>query len=253
MNPYVESLYAMSNRAMWDLDWRSWSSRRRLQEISGSHVGKKAVVLCNGPSLNRVDFDLLDGVFTFGLNKINLMFDRSDFRPSCVVSVNKLVIEQNKEFFSATDMPLFIDSAARNTIPYRNNVVFLHSTAQANKVAADCSMSIVQGYTVTAVALQLALHMGFGEVALVGCDHSFATKGPANKAVAGVGSDPNHFDERYFSNVTWQLPDLVGSEFYYSRLAQAFADRGRRIVNATEGGELELFERQPLNEFIGQK
>lgn len=250
MNPYIDSVYVMSDRLMWDLDWRSWSSRRRLHGFRGVHAGKKAVVLCNGPSLNDVDFNLLGGVFTFGLNKINLMFDRNDFRPSCIVSVNKLVIEQNRQFFSSTNIPLFIDSSARSAIPYRGNVVFLHSTPRTNRVATDCSISIVQGYTVTAVALQLALHMGFSEVALVGCDHSFATKGPANKAIAGGDTDPNHFDERYFSNVTWQLPDLVGSEFYYSRIAQAFADRGGRLVNATEGGKLELFERQSLKEFL---
>lgn len=38
-------------------------------------------------------FFLLDGVFTFDLNKINLLFDKYSFRTSSIVAVNLLVIE----------------------------------------------------------------------------------------------------------------------------------------------------------------
>ncbi|WP_277882134.1 hypothetical protein [Oculatella sp. FACHB-28] len=42
---------------------------------------------------------LLKGTYTFGLNKINLLFEYSEFRPSCIVSVNSFVVEQNAEFY----------------------------------------------------------------------------------------------------------------------------------------------------------
>jgi len=44
-------------------------------------------------------------------------------------------------------------------------------------------MSIRQGSTVTYVAMQLPIHMGLKEVALVGCDNFFVSKGPAYKTV----------------------------------------------------------------------
>jgi hypothetical protein len=41
--------------------------------------------------------------------------------------------------------------------------------------------------------------MGFTQVALVGFDHNFATKGPDHKLVSAADDDPNHFDFRYFA------------------------------------------------------
>ena len=249
--PYVDGLFVLGDRFLWDANPKSWASTRALARMRGRHAGEKAVVLCNGPSLNRVDFDLLKGVYTYGLNKINLMFDKTKFRPSCVVSVNKAVLKQNSEFYNRTNIPLFLDRAGAKWVRSRDNVVFMHSTIGGGRVASNCTASLVQGYTVTVVALQLALHMGFSEVALVGCDHNFSDKGRPNSTVRGGAVDENHFHPDYFANKEWQLPDLVGSEFYYSRVGLEFEKRGVRLVNATVGGKLELFERQSLAEFVG--
>lgn len=261
ISPYRHLLGAMvgawpdvKDRLRWDLNPLSRPSRRKLLAWKDRFgPAGKAVVLCNGPSLNRVDFAALaaSGVFTFGLNKINLLFARSDFRPSCIVAVNGHVLEQNAAFYDETPIPLFLDSAAHRLVRHRDNVHFLHSSHQA-KFARDCSLSVSQGATVTFVALQLAFHMGFRHVALVGCDHSFATKGPANATVTAGAVDHSHFDPNYFAGgVQWQLPDLLTSEVSYTMAEQTFRAHGGEVVNATDGGKLEVFRRQPLDEFLG--
>ena len=45
-----------------------------------------------------MNLDQLEGVFTIGLNKINLLFEYSKFRPSCIVAVNKFVIDRIEIF-----------------------------------------------------------------------------------------------------------------------------------------------------------
>lgn len=250
LNPYYYSGSMFLSRLAWDMNINAWRSRKILKDWKNRHEGEKAVILCNGPSLLKSDLSLLEGVFTFGLNKINLLFDKSDFRPSCIVSVNPYVIEQNKEFYNASNLPLFLDSVATAHVKHDSNVAFLHSTSMPN-FARDCSMSIYQGYTVTYVALQLAFHMGFKQVALIGADHSFSTKGPANKTVESGETDENHFDPNYFAGgVKWQLPDLVGSERSYLLARETYAAAGREIVNATEGGCLDVFTKKTLQEFI---
>jgi hypothetical protein len=252
VNPYLRALSLISHQLAWDLRPAAWSSRRRLKALRNTKTGK-AVILCNGPSLNKVDFDHLAGrAFTFGLNKINLLFDRTPFRPDAIVAVNELVLEQNSAFFEETDIPLFLDSAAclDGLVSPAPRRYFLRS-ADIPKFARDCSMAVHQGATVTYVALQLAFHMGFREVALVGADHSFAAKGPANKAVRAGATDVDHFDPDYFARgVQWQLPDLFESEVSYMRARNMYEAAGRRIVNCTEGGKLEIFERQPLAQFL---
>ena len=256
VNPYLSSGIVIFQRFLWDMKYQSWLSRARLKKIKNSQLNEKAVILCNGPSLLNVDFDLLiaSGVFTFGLNKIDLLFKKTEFRPSCIVAVNPHVIEQNKEFYNKTEIPLYLDSiGVKKQINFRNNVSYLHSTS-IPKFAKDCSFSVNQGHTVTAVALQLAFHMGFKQVALVGADHNFDTKGPANKLVVAGEKDENHFDPNYFSKgVKWELPDLFESEVWYGRANQMYNAHERKIYNATTGGLLEVFNRITLSSFLNDK
>lgn len=249
INPYRYAASLIAGQLKWDMTPFAWTSRRRLRSWHDRYFGQKAIVVCNGPSLNQTNLEPLKNVFTFGLNKINLLFERSAFRPSCIVSVNKLVIEQNQEFFNSTEIPLFIDSAGVRWVKSRKNVAFLKSGSEG--FARDCSMTLFQGYTVTYVAMQLAFHMGFREIGLIGCDHSFAVSGPANKTVVAGAADASHFDPNYFANgARWQLPDLIESERAYLLAKKIFGEFGGRIVNCTDGGRLELFPRMNLPDFI---
>ena len=180
-----------------------------------------------------------------------MLFDRSAFRPSCIVSVNPYVISQNEEFFNKTDIPLYLDGKLRNNIKFRPNVNFLHSTNHFG-FARDCSLSVYQGYTVTYVAMQLAFHMGFQEVALIGADHTFKEQGRSNQLIQGGSKDLNHFDEKYFANKEWQLPDYYGMERAYSRAYETYEAFGRKIYNCTNGGSLDIFERIELDEFLNK-
>ena len=255
INPYQRAVSLAGSRLLWDLGLESWRSRSTLKSWKNKHDHQdKAVILCNGPSLLKSDLSLLDGIFTFGLNKINLLFDRSEFRPSTIVSVNRFVIDQNADFFNNTDIPLFLDAYGFKSkqINARKNIAFFHSSSAG--FARDCSVSIDQGYTVTYVALQLAFHMGFRNVALIGADHNFAASGPANKTVVADERDKSHFDPNYVSvGSKWQLPDLFHSEVSYMRAKKTYEAFGGRIVNSTEGGKLEVFPRLSLKDFISGK
>ena len=254
LNPYYCGAEMILLRLLWDLNIQSWISRWKISKWKNKYSGQKAIILCNGPSLNDVDFEQIERVnyFSFGLNKINLLFERLSFRPSCIVAVNSHVLEQNKEFYNQTEIPLFVDSVGirKGWISPDRNVFFLHEGGGQNGFAKDCSMSINQGYTVTYVALQLAFHMGFENVALVGADHTFAAKGPANKLVEGGSKDESHFDPRYFASMEWQLPDLFESEVSYTRANNMYNAHDRKVFNCTNGGNLEIFRRLTLNEFI---
>jgi hypothetical protein len=249
-NPYIQAAKLLVRRLPWDLHAESWRSRSKMARLRNSRGGEKAVILCNGPSLLKSDLSQLRHCFTFGLNKINLLFERSDFRPSCIVAVNPLVLEQNADYFRETPLPLFLDYLARPSIRRRENIVYLHTTSH-REFSKDCSMSVYVGATVTFVALQLAFHMGFREVALIGADHNFAISGPANRTVESGDRDDSHFDPNYFAGgVKWQLPDLFESEVSYTMAKNMFEAHDRAIYNCTEGGQLEIFPRLSLTDFF---
>lgn len=250
INPYRFAASMLIDRIKWDFSGFAKDSRRKLHNYRDKYINKKAIIICNGPSLNKVDLSLLKDTYAFGLNKIDLIFNRTEFRPSFIVSVNSHVISQNCDFYNTTDIPLFIDSKSCKIVNKRSNVTFLHSVP-VKTFARDCSISINQGGTVTFVALQLAFHMGFSQVGLIGCDHYFKDKGLSNSLVASAKEDENHFDKNYFSNgQLWQLPDLPQSEYSYHMANDFYNANGRKIYNCTDGGYLEIFERMSLSDFL---
>ena len=101
-------------------------------------------------------------------------------------------------------------------------------------MASDVTGRVGEGATVTNFALQIAFHMGFEKVVLIGVDHNFASKGDANKTVVSEGDDPNHFMPNYFGKgVKWQLPDLDTSEVNAGHLALL---RHQRTARGWTGG-----------------
>jgi hypothetical protein len=170
-----------------------------------------------------------------------------------IVAVNPLVIEQNRSFYSQTEIPLFLDAASGNSwLAERTNIHYLHSS-YFPYFARDCSSSVFQGYTVTYVALQLAYHMGFTQVALVGCDHDYGQDGSANQLTLNTDGDRAHFCANYFAkDEPWQFPDLMGSEYYYDLARRCYAHQNRMIVNASTTTKLQVFPRMALDQFLKQ-
>ncbi|HNS63127.1 MAG TPA: hypothetical protein PKN11_01790, partial [Anaerolineaceae bacterium] len=160
-----------------------------------------------------------------------------------LVAVNDLVLEQCAADFRALTMPKYITWRARRVMSGDPLTTFLDTdfTGEEN-FQPDATGRMYEGFTVTYVALQLAFHMGFEKVILIGVDHNFTTKGPANQAVVSQGDDPNHFAPNYFgAGFKWQLPDLEGSERAYRLARQAYETAGRMVVDATVGGKLTVF------------
>ncbi len=220
--------------------------------LKDSYKGKDAIILCNGPSLNKVNFDQLENTFVIGLNKINLLFERTDFRPNMIVAINKYVIEQNVDFYNNTEIPLYIADINSKELNNKINISLLNSFSGYNlDFSLNPGLIIYEGWTVTYTALQIAYHMGFNRIAIVGADHNFNQTGTPNELQISKGPDSNHFDPRYFSNgIQWQLADLEGSEQAYSLAKKMFELKGKKIYNCTEGGKLEIFERMSINDFL---
>src|SRR5512142_1402359 len=96
--------------------WRR-ESIARLAEWKDRCKGQRAIIIGNGPSLNQTDLAKLRGEFTFGLNRIFLMFPALGFPTSCLVSVNDLVIEQSLSQISALPIPTFVSWRSHRFFP----------------------------------------------------------------------------------------------------------------------------------------
>jgi hypothetical protein len=224
-------------------DWRYRASMRRIPRFHNLHAGKRCFIIGNGPSLKDTDLSLLKNEVTFGVNRIYMNFDKMGFETTYHVVVNELVVEQCAKEIASLKMPQFLGWHCRDLVPFTDSMQFLWTRSGLRSwFFTDLTEGCWEGSTVTMVAIQLAYYMGFKEVVLIGVDHSYQFTGNPHAAVTSQGDDPNHFDPNYFGKgFRWHLPDLQGSELSYRVAKHVYETSGRRIIDATVGGKLQVF------------
>lgn len=228
-----------------------WRSRRTLARLRNAHRGETCIIVGNGPSLRGQDLGELSFARTICLNRGYLLWNEQGRVPDYFVAVNDLVIEQFHREIAALPCPLFV--------PWRHYGLFsdcehavLYQARWKKKFFEDIAHGLWSGATVTMAAMQIAYHMGFERVILIGVDHRFATSGPPHQEVLQSSHDASHFSPEYFGKgVRWNLPDLEGSELAYRMAKSAFERDGRIIIDATVEGALEIFPKMSLNAAAG--
>ena len=221
-------------------------ANRKLRELRDAFKGERCIIIGNGPSLNRTDLSLLAGQHTFGLNRLYMLFEQWGHGTEFHVVVNRHVVEQCADELAAVPGRLVTTWPNRDLLGRRDDAIFLHQLV-GPIFSKDVRRGIWEGATVTYVAMQLAYFLGFREAILIGVDHRFATQGPAHKVVTTESQDPNHFDPNYFGKgFRWQLPDLETSEVAYGLARRAFEADGRRIIDCTVDGALQVFPKGDL-------
>ena len=233
----LATMYPQSRLHPWRRD-----SIHKLNSIRDTHTGERCFIIGNGPSLKNTDLGKLKNEFTIGMNRFYLTFAEMGFDTSLLLTINDLVIEQCAQDIRALPIPTFVSWRGRKWIEPSPNLHYLHTSYELPSFNGNAAGRLWEGATVTYVAMQLAFHMGFKQVILIGVDHSFATQGKPNTTVVSGGDDPNHFNPDYFGKgFRWQLPDLDTSEVAYTMAREAYKSAGREIIDATVDGKLTVF------------
>jgi len=220
-------------------------NRARLAAFHDLHQGERCFILGNGPSLSKMDLSCLKGEVTFGLNRIYMMFDQVGLEPTYYVCINELVLEQFADEIHSLSMPKFLNWNRRGLFNLRDeSTMFLRARlGLTDDFEKDPGKAIYTGGTVTYVAIQLAFHMGFRQVVLIGVDHYYRDRGvPNTVAIRQQERDSDHFHPEYFPKGSkWQPPDLLRSEIAYRIARLVFEKDSRQIVDATLAGQCPVF------------
>ncbi len=220
-------------------------------EILDKYKKKDILVVGNGPSLNNTKLEDINMV-SIGMNKIDLLFEHSEWRPDIITCINGLVIRQNRKFFNSTDITLILPPRALYLgIRKRKNVLFaknLYTMEFQNTLDKGFAL---EGATVTYTALQIASFLNPKSVNIVGVDHYF--KNYTGKAAIEKfeGEDANHFDPNYFKNKLWGLPDLETSEIAYKKAKKYFDKHNIPIIDYTVKGKLTVFTKGNIEDIYG--
>jgi hypothetical protein len=215
-----------------------------LEDLRDAFRGQRVVLIGNGPSLRNTDLRKIAGEYTIGLNRIYLNYPNMGFEPTFYCCTNPLVLEQFCAEIDRLGSVRFLGAGSRPLFKKTWNTFFMESIPDVGFANDLSPRRWHEGWTVTYCGMQVAYHLGFDEVILVGVDHHFAKAGEPNQMATSGGDDENHFHKDYFGKgVAWHYPDLARSEQHYRIAKQEFEKAGRRIIDATIDGKLNIFQK----------
>lgn len=235
---------------------------RYMASIHNSHLGESCFIIGNGPSLTVEDLQTLqeNGIDTFAVNRIYQIFSKTDWRPTYYVSTDHVMIRDKLpevEKIPAKIKFIPLQNKYYLGIKVKGAKYFFRNDRrekdQPEGFSLDCTNQVNIRGTVTIACMQLAIHMGYRHIYLLGIDHNF------DKIITETGEviiDPsvkNYFIEGYDDDVIKEVSHNLGNttRAYYD--VRRFIDKTDvRIYNASRQTKLEAFERVTFEEAMAQ-
>ncbi len=267
--PDFASVYPLFRR-FWHLGFRQFAllSFGGFQQVEipflldafvDKHKGRRAFVVGNGPSLNKLDMKRLANEITLGSNRCYLGFPDWGFSFPYWACVDRLQLEEygleyqdalprdTVKFFPFEYLPFF---QWPNSCP----INFTYDARPPYRFSGSPDI-VYLGFTVTHTLLQIAVIMGCNPIYLIGVDHRynlnektvqerrFGTK-QAQVWVAEDTREPTHFTDKYTQGEQAKLfvtPKPEKAEACFAAAHTWAREHGIEIYNATPDSALEVF------------
>jgi hypothetical protein len=225
-----------------------------ISEFKNCHKGERIFILGNGPSLNEINLENLNNELTFAVNRINLIFDETDWRPTYYVFDDirfdgfgfKPFITESIE--AATHS--FINSSGKKFLKDVNEGVTFYDqkydryeeNIDINNMredviengdletlwSHDLENDICNFGTTISVPAQIANYMGCDRLYFLGCDLYEPVKKPF--MIFGNGDDPTKFTyphksriKNYFEMLSWSKTPVRTSVHVFLLLLMKYA------------------------------
>lgn len=221
----------------------------KLETYRNFYADKRCFVVGTGPSLKIEDLDTLrqNNEICFSVNNIFRSFTNTKWRPDYYVVTDYEFLADGEKLKNVSKPVKFISDCCQ--LFWEKNlddsIIKFHTQYEwfqdrKPKFSDDFSRRSYLGGTVVFACLQLAVYMGFTEIYLLGIDCNYLK-----------GSYGNYF---YQQDVEDNLDHRVDHMISAYLSAKDYADaHGIKIMNATRGGELEVFERVNFDMLFSEK
>ena len=242
------------------------SGKVAIQKYKNFYDGQRCFIIGNGPSLTIKDLEKLKefGEISIASNSIYNLFPNTEWRPTIYTVHDFQEIKKTREKISAVKTELKIVAMSASGRIYNIDEAILLRLIEPKRggyFSDDISKCVYDGGTVTYVSLQCAVYMGFKEIILLGVDHSFAREQTKDGKMIINNKIKNHFQD-YQTDDFWGngqkdeeavvFPLDFATDAFIT--ARHYADEhGVRILNATRGGKLEVFERVDFDTLFSKK
>jgi len=224
-----------------------------IKKLHNQHKGDRCFIIGTGPSLNKTNFSFIKNEILFGVNTLYRGLEKYNIDCKYWCIGDEQLFDSIYKELLGVDTTLFLAGYAgrhylKNQSHYRtyekNKPILLKRIGDIHKnPVKDALKGLYSGGTVMIESLQIAYHLGFDDVYILGCDCDF--------------SGQFHFDGEQHKHTSGKTQEEINSEKLWKRIFNAykicrkmFEEDGRTVYNATVGGKLEVFKRKGLEEVI---
>jgi hypothetical protein len=227
----------------------------RLAALKDVHRGRRAFLIGNGPSLTAADLSLLKDEITFASNKIYLIYDQTDWRPTYLTCCDAVVARNLKERFLGIPTPkIFAFGVAECYQDCMDEITWVNPPTPAGDAEWDAIKGFRAGHSVVNLDIKLAYWMGITELYVIGLDFSFVVPQTAtgeevfgNKVIVSEG-EVNHFHPDYRpAGEEWTVPKLDEQRQEFVQARRFLEARGAAIYNASRQTKLDVWDRVDLD------
>ena len=222
---------------------------RYMKKIHNTHLGESCFVIGNGPSLTAEDLDTIaeNHIDSFAMNRIYKIFPQTKWRPTYYVNTDWTLIRDvleeidqipaKQKFFPIHHL---YQESFRKAI--KDRAVFRLKGVDEVGFKVDCSESIREVGTVTIASIQLAAHMGYRNIYLLGVDHNFDHIIDKNGNTVINEGVKNYFVDDYDTDILSEVTHNIGNTTRrYHEVQAYYPKQGVNIYNATRTTMLNVF------------
>ncbi len=223
------------------------------------------IVMGNGPSLKDVDFNMLDGLNTFGLNSAYRAYERLDWWPKYHGCFDYVVTDSHeKNFLNLIDnSPIEKCFYIKNISDNKSNFQFVNLQKYETTSFWNCQIEDFDFFhdngNSGANACSSAVCMGYKKIILLGVDCNYVEhvdgstqKGAILEMERTPDTNPNYwFDDYQQKGDQYNIPD--GIKFHlptWNTFAYNAAQNNIEIINCSPITTLRCFRRMPLEDAI---
>jgi hypothetical protein len=231
---------------------------QKINKLKNIHKGERCFIIGNGPSLTAEDLDKIKNEYSFALNRIYLIFDKTDWRPTFYCSEDEKLLKSitsiiDEYEFDYKFMPIWLKWYHDIDL---KNVTYISTTSEKDDSGLPYFSESVErctgaGGTVTYTAMQIAVYMGFKEIYLLGIDHNYNILKNNKGEIVVDDTVRDYFCDDYNKDkADLYIPNTEKTTLAYIA-AKKYADNHNiKICNITRGGKLEIFPRTSLEEVL---
>lgn len=219
------------------------NNRKKIKQLKNINKGKRCFVVATGPSLNKIDFNLLKNEDLISMNRGYMIEAKFDISLNYLMCIdNRTQLKQFTESYNDLNhIPTFYDFRLHKMFDKLPNRYFILTRFSPRFMDSNGSI-FGNGKSVTYTCIQLAYYLGYSEVYIIGKDHSYSTNAKAGTAVNVDSKTQNHFFKGYYNKKQiYDAPDYTGEEFAYKVALNHYTKNNRLIKDATIGGKLDIF------------